>query len=418
MSGPYDWRTILCLPGLLLIALTGCGRNSSAANQSFSMPPPLVTVAQVTTADVPQYLDEIGKTTAYQVVAIQPQVSGKVTEILFQDGADLKKGQPLFTIDPRPYQAALDQAKAQLAQAKAQLELAKIEFKRVKDLPRSVEPQEDYDEKSNAIDVAAAAVAANTAAVETAQINVQFCNITSPIDGRAGQRLVDLGNIVNSNMVGMTSALTAAANGGSTLLTIQQLHPIYADFTIDQGQLSEVRARMSGGTLRTMVRLPEDHDWHSGSLTFLDNSVQDGSGTIKLRATLENKDHHFWPGQFVNVRLVLTVIKDAVLVPSSVPQISQKGSYVLIVKDGADKEGKPATIAEMRPVKLGQVHGDMIVLETGVKAGEHVITDGQMMVQPGTPVKVLPPPTSKPVASRIEMPDKAAVEQAVYGGTK
>jgi multidrug efflux system membrane fusion protein len=351
------------------------------------------------------------------VVAIQPQVSGQVTEIHFKDGADLKKGQPLFTIDPRPYEAALAQTKAQLAQAKAQLELAKIEFNRVKDLPRSVEPQEDYDAKNNAIDVAAATVAANTAAVETAQINVQFCSINSPIDGRAGQRLVDLGNIVNSNTVGIASTTVGTASG-STLLMIQGLDPMYADFTIDQGKLSEVRARMAGGTLRTMVRLPEDHDWHTGSLTFLDNSVQDGSGTIKLRATLENKDHHFWPGQFVNVRLVLTMLKDAVLVSSSVPQMSQQGPYVLVVKEGTDKGGKPATIAEMRPVKLGQVHGDRIVLESGVKAGEQVITDGQMMVQPGGPVKVLPPPTSKPIAVRPAIPDEAEAQQALNEGTK
>lgn len=409
------WK-ILSLPLLLLPVLAGCDRNTQAAGAGFVMPPPMVSVTTAGSETVPEYLDEIGKATAYQVVAIQPQVSGKITEILFKDGADLTKGQPLFTVDPRPYKAALDQAKATLAQSKAQLELAKIEFKRVKDLPRSVEPEEDYDEKENAIDVAAANVAANEAAVETAQINIQYCSITSPIDGRAGQRLVDLGNVVNSNTVGMSAAMSASGNNNSTLLTIQQLDPIYADFTVDESQVLTIRDRMTRGTLKTLVRLPEDKDWRSGSLTFLDNSVQDGSGTIKLRATLENKDHHFWPGQFVNIRLVLQELKDAVVVPSSVPQMSQKGSYVLVVNDGIDKNGQPMTFAEMRPVVLGQSHGDMIVVSSGVKAGERVITDGQMMVQPGLPVKVMPPPPK--VAATEPTGNQADINKALSGGAK
>ena len=399
--------------------LAGCDRDTKAAGAGFVMPPPMVSVTTADSETVPEYLDEIGKAIAYQVVAIQPQVSGKITEILFKDGADLKKGQPLFTIDPRPYKAALDQAKATVSQSKAQLELAKIEFKRIKDLPRSVEPQEDYDEKENAIDVASANVAANEAAVETAQINVQYCSIASPFDGRAGQRLADLGNVVNSNTVGMSAALSANGNSNSTLLTIQQLNPIYADFTVDESQVLTIRQRMASGTLKTLVRLPEDKDWHSGSLTFLDNSVQDGSGTIKLRATLENKEHHFWPGQFVNIRLVLQELKGAVVVPTSVPQTSQKGPYVLVVNDGVDKNGQPVTTAEMRPVELGQIQGDMVVLTCGVKAGEKVITDGQMMVRPGLPVKVMGP---APAPKSTTAPSTAAAapieKEVVNGGAK
>jgi membrane fusion protein, multidrug efflux system len=195
------------------------------------------------------------------------------------------------------------------------------------------------------------------------------------------------------------------------LLVVQRLDPIYADFTVNEDQLLHVRKEMAKGTLKTMVKLPEDQDYRAGELTFLDTSVQDGSGTIKLRATLPNTDQHFWPGQFVNVRLVLEVAKGAVLVPTSVPQESQKGSYALVVKEGTDPNGKPGTIAEMRPVKLGQRQGDLIVLESGVEAGEQVITDGQMMVRPGGPVKVLPPQATQP-AEPVNAPkaDKGAEE--------
>jgi multidrug efflux system membrane fusion protein len=322
-------------------------------------------------------------------VAIKPQVSGRVESRSFEDGAMIKKGQVLFTIDRRPFQAALDQAKGMLAQSKAQLKFATIDFNRIKDLPRTVEPQADYDTKQSAVDVASASVQANTAAVETAQVNLDYCTIKSPIDGRAGQRLVDVGNVVNPNLP------PGGTDPGSTLLVVQRMDPIYADFTINEDQLLRVRQEMAKGTLKTLVKLPEDKDYRAGELTFLDNSVQDGSGTIKLRATLPNADQHFWPGQFVNVRLVLEVAKDAVLVPTSVPQQSQKGTYALVVTEGS--KSPTGMIAEMRPVKLGQRQGDLIVLESGVKAGEQVITDGQMMVQPGGPVKVLPPQATRPV---------------------
>jgi multidrug efflux system membrane fusion protein len=366
----------------------GCERPSQAAAAP-QMPPPMVSVTEAIAKDVPVYLDEIGKCSAREYVAIKPQVSGRVESRSFEDGAMIKKGQVLFTIDRRPFQAALDQAKGMLAQSKAQLKFATIDFNRIKDLPRTVEPQADYDTKQSAVDVASASVQANTAAVETAQVNLDYCTIKSPIDGRAGQRLVDVGNVVNPNLP------PGGTDPGSTLLVVQRMDPIYADFTINEDQLLRVRQEMAKGTLKTLVKLPEDKDYRAGELTFLDNSVQDGSGTIKLRATLPNADQHFWPGQFVNVRLVLEVAKDAVLVPTSVPQQSQKGTYALVVTEGS--KSPTGMIAEMRPVKLGQRQGDLIVLESGVKAGEQVITDGQMMVQPGGPVKVLPPQATRPV---------------------
>lgn len=337
-------------------------------------PAPLVNATEVTVKDVPLYLDEIGTCTAREVVSIRAQATGRITEIHFTDGADLKKGDPLFTIDPRPYQAALDQAKASLAQSEASLSLARLDFERAKQLlPAKAISKEDYDTRKNAVDVGEAQVKASQAAIETAQVNLDYCFIYSPIDGRASLGLVDIGNVVTASSGGATS---------NVLLVIQRLDPIYADFTITERDLSSVRARMAEGTLKTLVRLPDESQdaAREGDLTFLDNAVQNATGTVKLRATLSNADHHLWPGQFVNVRLVLSTLKDAVLVPVSATQISQQGPYVYVVE--------PNSTAELRLVKLGQKQGELVVVSEGVKAGEKVITAGQMMVMPGGKVQI------------------------------
>ncbi|HET9402364.1 MAG TPA: efflux RND transporter periplasmic adaptor subunit [Candidatus Acidoferrales bacterium] len=346
------------------------------------MPAPLVSVSTAVAADVPVYLDEIGKTYAYESVVITPQVGGRITEREFQDGADLKKGQLLFAIDPRPFQAALDSAQAQLAQAKAALQLAQTQLKMYDTLndTRAVS-QLDYETKKNAVDVDKAQIQSAEAAVETAKLNLDYCAIHSPIDGRAGARLVDVGNVVQAN--------------STQLLSIQRLEPIYSDFTITEQDLTRVRQDMARGNTRALVRLPSETDAQArpGALTFLDNSVQNGSGTVFLRATIPNADHHFWPGQFVNVRLVLTTMKDAVLVPNQATQISQQGPYVMVLK--------PDDTADMRKVELGQRQDDNVVIISGVKAGERVITAGQANVLPGAKVRIGPagPPASPGASS-------------------
>jgi membrane fusion protein, multidrug efflux system len=353
----------------------GCKRGGGAAQGAMKPPPPLVVTAAAITQDVPVYIDEIGKCAAVEMVAVKPQVSGEITKVAFDEGSDVKPGQLLFTIDRRPYEAQLAQAKAQLSQAKAQLDLAKVEFDRVKDLPRSVEPQSDFDQKKNAIEVANAQIEAAQAAISTANVNLNYCTINSPIEGLAGQRMVDLGNVViGNNPMGPSG----------TLVTIQRMDPIYADFTITEAQLPSVRANMAKGTLKALVRLPSDSEGREGSLTFLDNAVQDGSGTVKLRATLPNKDRHFWPGQFIFVRLVLNVQKDAVLVPNTAVQVGQQGPFVYVV----DTQGN----AQLRPIDQGQRQGDLVVINKGVQPGENVIVQGQMMVMPGGPVRVQQPP--------------------------
>lgn len=377
----YVGHIVVALAGATALAL-GCGCDKQAQSAGApQLPPALVVVGKSQTRDVPVYLDEIGKCSAREYVTIIPQVAGKIVERLFEDGADLTKGQPLFTIDTRPFQAALDQAKANFQQSKAGLQFAKIEMERYQKVgdTRAVS-KSDLDTKRNAVELGDAQVNAAQAAVEMAQLNLDYCHILSPIDGRAGQRLMDVGNVVKANE--------------GALLVIQRLDPIYADFTMTEKQLPSVKQFMSQGTLKTLVRLPSDAQDASrdGELTFLDNAVQDGMGTVRLRATLPNKDRHFWPGQFVNVRLVLTTKKDAVLVPSAAVQVGQQGQYVYVV--GAD------STAELRPVVTGQRQGDEVVIESGLKPGETIITLGGMTVMPGGKVQVAQAPATEPAATQ------------------
>ena len=354
-------RAVLIAAGLF----AGCGEKSQP---SFERPPAPVTVATAVAEDVPNYIDAVGKVSAREVVSIQPQVSGRITKIHFTDGADVKVGELLFTIDPRPYQAQLNQAEANLAQAGAVLELARVNFARVENLtdPRAVSRQ-DYDTKKNAVALAEAQVQQHRAAVDSARLNVEYCTIRSPINGRAGQRSVDVGNVVS-------------ANNGS-LLVIQRLDPIYADFTVTENELTAVQRNMANRSLRVDVRLPDDGAKpREGKLTFLDNSVQDGTGTVKVRATVANADRYFWPGRFAKVRLILSTRRDAVLVPAEAPQLSAKGSFVYVVK--------PDLSAELRPVKVGQRQGDRVVIDDGLKAGERVVTKGQLGVTPGGKVQI------------------------------
>jgi multidrug efflux system membrane fusion protein len=361
----------LCGVFFWLVILSGCGRKAPA---SFERPAAPVSVAQAVVRDVPIYLDAIGKMVAREVVSVQPQVSGRITQIHFVDGADVKVGQVLFTIDPRPYRAQFSAADATLAQGKAALDLARINFSRVASVtdPRAVSRQ-DYDAKKNAVAVAEAQLQQNQAAVENAQLNLDYCTIRSPINGRAGQRLVDVGNVVNAN--------------NSTLLVIQRLDPVYADFTIPENELTAVQQNMARGTLTAEVRLPDGPgEPREGELTFLDNSVQEGTGTVKLRATVANKDRRFWPGRFVQIRLVLSTRKDAVLIPAEAPQMSAKGQFVYVVKTDST--------AELRPVTVGQRQGDLVVIDRGLKAGERVVTNGQLGVTPGGQVKIITQPVA------------------------
>jgi multidrug efflux system membrane fusion protein len=410
---------------LVALAVAGCKREDAQA-ASAERPPAAVMVAEAVTREVPVYLDQIGRTVAVESVTIQPQVAGRVTEVHFTDGADVKKGQLLFTIDPRPFKAAVAEAEAELAENRATLKYAQDELKRLEGVKGTgAVSQQEYEKNVNAAAVAAAQVDAAQAKVDTAKLNLEYCTIESPIDGRAGERLVDPGNVVQGG--GM--------QGGTQLLVVQTLDPIYADFTVTENEFGTVRKFMAEGRLpggdpqgkmKVLVDIPGDARQvieavggaapatqpapisatapatrpagagpREGLLTFLDNAVQSATGTVRLRATLPNQDRYFWPGQFVNVRLVLTVKPNAVLVPAMAQQIGQQGPYVFVVHQGTIKDpatGKETTgtIASLRPIRPGQRQGNMLVIDQGLEPGEQVITQGHMSVMPGGPVMVIP----------------------------
>lgn len=359
---------------------------------------------------MPVYLDEIGHAAAVETVWIRAQVGGRIDATHFADGAELKKGDVLVTLDARPYQAKLDAAEASLLRARALLErahaallgpeaaleraksvldLAKSELARTEKLvATNAASQSDHDVRKSAVAVAAANVAQAEAdlkqaapderqaeaevkqaeaAVTTARLDVEYATIRSPIDGRAGKRLVDAGNVVEAN--------------GDPLVMVERLDPAYVEFTVPEVRLGDVQRNMAKGKLRVEVRLPgEKGEPCVGELTFVDNAVEQGTGTVKLRATLVNGDRRLWPGRFVDVRLVLETIPGAVVVPAAATQMSGKGPFVYVVKDDET--------ADLRPVQLGQRQGEMVVVENGVKAGERVVVQGQLAVMPGGKVRV------------------------------
>jgi multidrug efflux system membrane fusion protein len=329
-----------------------------------------VLVAKVISKDVPLYLDEIGACAAYETVQVQAQVSGKILERHFQDGADVKKGDLLFTIDPAPYQAAVDQAKAQAA-------LDQLTLKRQADLrSKGVNAPQDYDQ-------AVANAQKSQAAAEAAQVNLDYCHIKSPINGRVGLRNVDIGNLVGPST--------------ASLVTIQGLDPIYTDFTVAETDLALVRKYLGGANVKVQTWSPDAKIApRIGDLYFIDNAVQPGAGTVKARGVTPNPDRALWPSEFVRVRFILDTIKDARLVPSQAVQISQSGPFVFVMK--------PDNTVDLRPVKPGQRQdGDLTVIETGVEPNETVVVTGQLALAPGN--KVDPKPYSpNPPANQDDTP--------------
>jgi multidrug efflux system membrane fusion protein len=418
-------RCFFLLAPQLMVAVTLMGCANKAAQLPFERPPAPVSITAAVAQDVPTYIDAIGKTVARERVSIQPQVSGRITKIHFTDGENLKKGDLLFTIDPRPFEVALNQAQAKISQdialkkqAEANLasEIAKANWGKVQVsrygrlVEQGVVSQEQYGElratqnslDANVVNARAAvnsaeeSIKVDTAAAEATKVQLSYCTIRSPIDGRAGQRLVDIGNVVNPG--GSSNNNTSSSSNpesGNALLVIERIDPIYADFTISQNNLAQVQQQMRANLLTAEVRLPDDPtNPVIGQLTFLNNSVEDTTGTVGLRATVPNSDHRFWPGRFVNIRLVLNTIHQAVLIPTTAPQMAANGSFVYVIKLDST--------AEQRPVTLGQRQGDLIVVENGVSAGEHVVTAGQLGVTPGGKVRVDTPAATSAATTQVK----------------
>lgn len=362
----YGFLLLVAFVGLAF--LSGCKKVAPPRE----MPPRPVTSAKVEVKDMPLYLEEIGNCVAVESVTISAQVSGKITDIHFIDGADLKKGDKLFTIDPRPYQASLDAADAALKKDQATLALNKSQVDRSKDLvPGNYLSPQDFENLRTAVATAEAQVKSDEAAIASAKINLEYCFITSPIEGRASVRLVDAGNVVS-------------ASAGTQLLSIQRMDPMYVDFTVAEPDLPKVRQYMGSGKLGAQVYFPDDEKKiREAELFFVDNAVQLATGTVKLRAIVPNKDRLFWPGQFVRVRIILEELKGALVVPYGAVQISQKGPYIFIIK--------PDNTADFRLIEPGQRFGDDIVIKKGVTAGENVVATGQLGIGPGAKVQIVPP---------------------------
>jgi multidrug efflux system membrane fusion protein len=345
---------------------TACKASGKAA---VVQPPVPVTAAPAVKKDVPVELRAIGTVEAYSTVEVRAQLGGVLEKVHFKEGDDVRPGDLLFSLDARPYQAALRSAQAALARDRVQSETAARDLERYADLvKKEYVTQEEYDRiRTNSASLEAS-VQADQAAVENAQVQLEYCTIRSPIEGRTGQLNVHAGNVVK-------------ANGDTPLVVINQVRPIYVAFSVPEQNLADIRAGRAAGALDVMVKPSGGGDDPiAGRLTFLDNMVDRATGTLRLKATFPNADRVLWPGQFVDVGLRVSTHHDAILVPSRAIQTGQKGTFVFVIK--------PDDSVEARVVVAGPEVGAETVIEQGVADGDRVVTDGQLRLVDGTHVVV------------------------------
>ncbi|MDT8070112.1 MAG: efflux RND transporter periplasmic adaptor subunit [Terriglobia bacterium] len=350
-----------------LFFLSSCStQKTEAAGNNVSRAVP-VTVAKAIRRDMPVVITAIGNVSPVQTVQVKSMVTAEVMQVHFSVGQDVKKGQLLFTLDPRSFQADLAKAEGQLAKDEAAAANARMDQKRYHSLLKEgVVAQQQYDAMDSSAAQYDAAVQADKAAVQSARVNLQYTRIYSPITGRAGDILVHAGNLIKANDLAM--------------VILNQISPIYADFTVPEKNLEEVRKYMAQGSLKVVATLPETSvPLAEGRVAFIDNTVDRATGTIALKAEFGNERRTLWPGQFVNINLQLTTEKNATVVPTQAVQNGQKGPYVFVVK--ADKS------VEARNVDLGPSDNTEIVIRKGVDAGETVVTDGQVRIVPGSKVE-------------------------------
>jgi len=354
-------------------ALENAGKPSAAEKKERSGAP--VRVAKATQQTIPVQVDAIGSVQAYSVVQIKSRVNGQIMSAGFKEGQLVKKGDLLFQIDPRPFQAQLKQAEANLARDQAQLDKAKSDLQRYSMLSnKGYSSQQRYEEARAAVDVFAASIRAGEQAVEIARLNLEFTTIDAPVTGRTGGMLVYPGNLVE-------------ANKDPPLITINEIQPIQVAFSIPEQFLGEIKQRMAKKNLEVAVTIPEEKGPPTtGEVTFIDNKVDVTTGTIQLKATFENDDERLTPGQFVNVTLTLAALENALAVPTRAIQVNQNGPFAFVVKDNKT--------VEMRPVETGPESGEVTAVLKGLKLGETVVTDGQLRLYPGA--KVAPKGGEKP----------------------
>ncbi len=353
------------VPSVAALALAlACSRGGGKAPAGRPPAPVAVEAAQVRA--VPVTIEAIGTVTPVATVAVRSQVTGTLDQVLFREGDAVGAGQPLFRIDPRPFRLALRQAEANLARDRAQARSAADDAERYRRLvPRAIVSRMDYEQKVAQARALAATVKADQQAVDAARVNLSYTLIASPIAGRAGSLQVDRGNLVRST-------------DANPLVVVRQMRPIEAAFSVPAPRLGEIRRYLGQGPLRVVAQ-PPGGDAQQGALTFVDNAVDPTTGTILLKGTFDNPSEALWPGQFVDVRLVLATLPRAVVVPARSIQPGQQGEHVFVVK--LDRT------AEARPVRVGERVEGWVAVD-GVRPGEQVVTDGLLGLVPGAKVQI------------------------------
>ena len=364
---------------VILALVVACERKAEPTGQQ-ALPPVAVKVASAVRKTMPLEIRAIGNVVASATVSIRARVGGTLEEVHFAEGAEVEKGQLLFLIDPRSYEADLKEAEAYLARDRALLVRAEADLKRYGELVKQdFVTQEQFDQARASAASLSATVAADEAAVNNARLQLSYCSIYAPISGRAGDLLVDPGNLIKAN------------DDNNPMVVIHQVRPIEVRFSVPEEYLSRIRGRQASGPLK-VTALPDETSSGAGiegRLTFVNNTVDTSTGTVLLKASFPNEDGALWPGQFVNVALVLGEQTDALVVPSRAIQTGQRGTYVFVVKDDHTVESRPVTVS--------RAVGEETVVAEGLSPGETVVTDGQLRLAAG---------------ARVEIKAEAAAEEA------
>jgi len=344
--------------------------SSNGAKSSEGLPPVPVTAVLVENKDVPIYLNGLGTVQGFNTVTVRPRVDGQLDAVHFTEGMDVKAGQLLAQIDPRPLQAALDQAVARRKQDEAQLLNARRDLERdLALLADKAGTAQKADTQKALVEQFEATLHADDAAIEAASVQLSYASILSPISGRAGLRLVDEGNVVR-------------AQDATGLVVITQLQPVSVVFTLPEQQLEAIRTESQQSSLQVLAVARDNKTTIAdGSLAVIDNQIDSSTGTIRLKATFPNADLKLWPGQFVNVRLRVAVRKAAIAVPVQAVQYGPSGAFLFVLN--AENE------AEMRPLKVGRIEEGTALVDSGLQPGERVVVDGQFRLQPGAKVRLI-----------------------------
>jgi multidrug efflux system membrane fusion protein len=354
--------TVFSISALALLT-SACGKKQ--AGGPFTAPPVVVTLAPASQADTPVIIATYGTTQDKESVDIVPQVSGQLLSILFEEGAVVTNGQPLFQIDPRDYQTRVHQAEGMLAADKSSLELARTTLSRNQPLlGKRLISEEVFDTIKNKAASLEAQLAIDQAALTQAQLNLARCTVVSPIDGICSKRFVDAGNLV--------------AAGVSRLTNVRNNSALRLECTVSEQYLPQIRTALAAGPIHIKLTPPGDTKHYPGTLSFIDNAVDPATGSILLRGEVPNPDRALWARQFVNIEIIVTTIPNAVMVPESAVQFGKTGPYLYVANSNS--------ISELRPVIVGVRHDNLLQISTGVQAGESVITSGLMMMRPGATV--------------------------------